>query len=239
MTTQTKRRSIFERFMPKTDAAEAEGTLRALEEQLANAGVEKKEITFDKDVYESMLKALSKEKGILEALAKAVDGLLTKVSDAPPAELRNKIIATVMSHMAQVDGEDEVVEEEVVVEEDAVGDEMPVPVEEEEEELMNFAKTLIKENNAMHEDVKALAALVPAFIDVAASVQKLVPLVKEADKISDLETQMKDMQKKLNARPRVASKDNGNIFKDAMVEQELKEGTDGEATFFGHKVKKS
>jgi hypothetical protein len=235
MTTQTKRRSIFERFMPKSEAAEAEGILLSLEETVSNAGVEKKELGFDKEVYDSMIKGLSKEKGILEALAKAVDGLLGKVGGEQPDELRNKIIATVMSHLAQVGAGEE---EEVVTEEEPVGDEMPVP-EEEDEELMNFAKTLLKENNAMHEDVKALAELVPAFIGMAEAVKSLMPLVESSKKIEKLAEDMTAMQKKLSTRPRVASKDNGNIFKDSKIEEQVKEGTEGESTFFGHKVKKS
>ncbi len=233
MTTQTKRRSIFERFMSKTDAAEAEGVLTALQNVLDNAGVEKKELDFDKGIYKSMLKALSKEKGILEALAKAVDGLLTKVGGEQPDELRNKIIATVMSHLSQVgiDGEgEEVINEE----EEPTGDEMPIPEDEEEEEgLMNLSKTLLKENNAMHEDIKALAELVPAFIDIAASVKQLVPLVEASTKVEDMGAEIAALQKKIAGQPRVASRDNSNVVKDEEVLTEIKKGTETEETFLG------
>jgi hypothetical protein len=104
---------------------------------------------------------------------------------------------------------------------------------------MNFAKTLLKENNAMHKDVEALAQLVPAFIGMAESIKTLLPLVESSKKLDKLVEDMAAMEKKLSARPRVASKDNANIFKDDKVLEEIKEGTDGESTFFGHKVKKS
>lgn len=235
MATQKKnqsRENMFKRWLGKKGAAEAEATIQALESVLDNAGVEKKELGFNKDVYQSMLKALSKKKGILEDMKTAVDELIAKVSDDAPEGLSNELIATIMGFLSKVDeGEEEPTEEDPT-------DEIPVPEDEEDEEVMNFAKTLLKENNAMHEDVKALAELVPTFIDMAGTIRTLLPLVESSGKIDKLVEDMAILQKKVSGRPRVASKDNGNLFKDQKVEDQLKEGTEGESTFFGHRIKK-
>lgn len=252
MTTQTKRRSIFERFMPKKEAEEAEGLLLSLGETVVNSGVEKKELgsdemklpdEFNEKVYDLIVKSLSRQKDIAGDMAKAVDALLIKVGGDNPEGLRNKLIATVMGHLAALTDEvEDVGDEELITEEEVpTNDEMPEEIvdEEEEEELMGLSKALIKENNEMHADVKALAELVPAFIGMAATIKELVPLVQASSKVDELQTKMLAMEKKLASRPRIASKDKSNIFTDKKVLEEMKEGTEGESTFFGHKVKKS
>jgi hypothetical protein len=234
MSAKANRRKLYERLriFSKKAANEAAEAIEALnidqlETVLDSAGVEKKE--FDQDVYDSMLTALSKQKGIMDSLVAEVDKLLTKVHSEPQPELRNALLATIMSHLAQVDDEEE---EEPV-------DELPTEDDEEEEQALpaQFLE-LIHENQALHQDVKALTDLVEPFIEMTLTMKELVPLVQASGKIQDLEKRLKAAEKKIAGRPRVASKDNGNIVTDEQIEAEIKKGAEGEEVLLGIRLAK-
>lgn len=216
---QDKRRNFITRMFGQKTSDELAEALQQLQTALDGVGVDRKEYNGERS------------KAILEDLATQIDDLLGTITDNPPEELRNQIIALVMGAVADtgmVEDQPEQMAEDVPPEEE----DQPMP--EQMMELTEQVKALAKESTAIYED---MAEFIPAFIAAAKSVQELVPLVKQAGRIEDIAERVKALETAYRQRPRQASQSAETLVENDKLLAEMKKGTEGVKMVLGVPVK--
>jgi DNA-binding ferritin-like protein len=220
MSENTKRRTFLEKIFGKDTGDEVDAAMRSLQESLDNAGVARKE------------KTETKVKGILEKLVESFKKPLGQLTDDENMvnELANQFLAQAMGAIAEI-GNETAPEEEPI--EEMAGEEEEEP----EEELLALSKQ-VKDLAAESMEVYAeMKEFVPAFIQVAQTVEKLVPLVEKSKDMDTIEARLAKLERAMSATPRQAAKSNG--FQNDALKQAIEKGTDGEHYELGVRVRKA
>jgi len=218
--TGDKRRTFIERMFGKKAGDELAEALEGLQRALNNAGVDHKELD------------TGKAKAVLEDLAEQIDALLTGITDNPPEELRNQIIALVMGAVADSGMVDAAPEPDMeTMAEDEEDDE---DMAEQMLQLSSEVKSLARESTAVYEEIQEF---IPAFISVAKAIKDLTPLVKAAGRVDDLDTRIIALEKSMRQRPRAASQAEETTIENVSLLAAVKKGTEGQKTVLGIPVK--
>jgi hypothetical protein len=219
---KTNRRNFFQNLVGKTVGEQLAAAMEDLQVKLDAAGIHRKEY------------ASPKTKALMEELAQQIDDLLASITDSPPEELRNQIIATVMGALADTGPVDTTPpDEEPPVEQMSTDEEDKLP--EQVMELANQVKALVEERQASDEEWKEF---IPAFIQVTNVVKEFAPLVGKIKDLETLEARMKSIEANQKMRPRAASQAVETVIEDKATRERLETGTRGQKkTVLGYPVK--
>jgi hypothetical protein len=219
---KTNRRNLWKSIVGTPVSEQLSAAMEALQASLDAAGVNRKEFSGQKN------------KALMEELAQQIDDLLAGITDNPPEELRNQIIATVMGAMADTGPVAEPAPEEPPIEEMADGEEED-KLPEQVMELANQIKALVEERQASDEEWKEF---IPAFIQVTNVVKEFAPLVDKIKDLDTLEARMKAIEANQKMRPRAASQAVETVIEDKATRERLEAGTKGQKkTVLGIPVK--
>jgi hypothetical protein len=220
---KTNRRNLWKSLVGKPVSEQLSAAMEALQASLDAAGVNRKEFSGQKT------------KAIMEDLAAQIDDLLASITDNPPEELRNQIIATVMGAMADTGPVEEPAPEEPPMGEMADGTDEEDKLPEQVMELANQVKALVEERQASDEEWKEF---IPAFIQVTNVVKEFAPLVGKIKALDSLEARMKSIETNQKMRPRAASQAVETEIEDKATRERLETGTRGQKkTVLGIPVK--
>jgi hypothetical protein len=220
---KTNRRNLWQSIVGKPVSDQLSAAMEALQASLDAAGINRKEFSGQKN------------KALMEELAQQIDDLLAGITDNPPEELRNQIIATVMGAMADTGAASEPAPDEPPIAEMADGQDEENKLPEQVMELTAAVKAMVEERQASDEEWKEF---IPAFIQVTSVVKEFAPLVGKIKDLEALEARMKSIEANQKMRPRAASQAVETEIEDQATRERLQAGTKGQKkTVLGIPVK--
>lgn len=218
-----KRRNLWSNIVGRNVSNELAAAMEALQASLDGAGITRKE-------YDG-----KKTKALMEDLAQQIDDLLASITDSPPEELRNQIIATVMGALADTGPVTEAAVEEPPMEEMQDGEDEEDKLPEQVMELAQQVKALVTERQASDEEWKEF---IPAFIQVTEVVKEFAPLVGQIKQLETLTARMDKIEALQAMRPKAASAAAETAYEDKAARDRLNAGTQGQKkTVLGIPVK--
>lgn len=205
---QQEKDSLFDRIVNRAGAAKAmrDGVLAA-KRTLDKQGVIHKSLSDEKVV-----------KGLIDNIGTAIDGVLAKLMDSPPPELKDAIMQTIIASIGQLAPAEAPPAEAPASE----GEMAMMGMDEQAKKQLTLLDQLITTQETLTTDQGAILKELTALKPLAELVGKYDALAKE---VKDFKTSLSEVQKQVSGRPRAASQATETVVSDkdlvAAVEKSM------------------
>lgn len=185
---QQEKDSLFDRIMNRAGAAKAmRSGVNAAKAELDKRGLIHKSLSDEKVV-----------KGLIDNIGAAIDGVLAKLMDNPPPELKDHIMQVIVSHIGDIAP----MEAETPAAPASEGEMGMMNMDEQAKKQLTLLDQLITTQETLTTDQGAILKEMEALKPLAGLMGKYDALVSE---VKEFKTTLAEVQKQVSGRPRAAS----------------------------------